>query len=115
LIGVFVGVYQFLVRPKSLRAGLSLGAFIGLALGVSAGFGTFIHMPIPLALAWGWFLGGCLKGLAAGAIVGAVIVNPENQSMAGSRASPEPGAAPDGGGVTPSPGPTAPRPPRQAS
>ena len=115
LIGVFVGVYRFLVRPKSLRAGLSLGAFIGLALGVSAGFGTFIHMPIPLALAWGWFLGGWLKGLAAGAIVGAVIVNPENQSMAGSRASPEPGAAPDGGGVTPSPGPTAPRPPRQVS
>ena len=115
LIGVFVGVYQFLVRPKSLRAGLSLGAFIGLALGVSAGFGTFIHMPIPLALAWGWFLGGCLKGLAAGAIVGAVIVNPENQSMAGSRASPEPGAAPDRGGVTPSPGPTAPRPRRQVS
>jgi hypothetical protein len=115
LIGVLVGTYQFLVRPKSLRAGLSLGAFIGLALGVSAGFGTFIHMPIPLALAWGWLIGGWLKGLAAGAIVGAVIVNPKNQSMAGSRAGPEPGAAPDGGGVTPSPGPTAPRPPRQVS
>ena len=115
LIGVFVGVYQFLVRPKSLRAGLSLGAFIGLALGVSSGFGTFIHMPIPLALAWGWFLGGWLKGLAAGAIVGAVIVNPENQSIAGSRVGPEPGAAPVRGGVTPSPGPTAPRPRRQVS
>ena len=47
-------------------------------------------MPIPLTLAWGWFLGGWLKGLAAGAIVGAVIVDPENQSMAGSRAGPEP-------------------------
>src|SRR5262245_62901383 len=44
LIGVLVGIYQLLVRPKSLRAGLLLGAFIGLALGVSAGFGTFIHM-----------------------------------------------------------------------
>src|SRR5262249_16391833 len=75
LIGVFVGAYKLLVRPKSLRAGLSLGAFIGLALGVSAGFGTFIHMPIPLALAWGWFIGGCLKGIAAGGIVGAVIID----------------------------------------
>jgi hypothetical protein len=115
LIGVYVGTYQFLVRPKSLRAGLFLGGFIGLALGVSAGFGTFIHMPIPLALAWGWFIGGWLKGLTAGAIVGAVIINSENQSVAGSRAEPEPGAAPDLGGVTSSPGSAAPQPPRQVS
>src|SRR5262245_44200379 len=93
LIGVFVGIYQLLVRPKSLRAGLLLGTFLGLALGVSAGFGTFIHMPIPLPLAWGWFLGGWLKGLAAGAIVGAVIINPKDRSISESRAVLEPGAA----------------------
>ena len=75
LIGVFVGIYALLVRPKSLRAGLALGAFIGLALGIASGFGTFIHMPIPLALAWGWFIAGWLKGLIAGGIVGAVIVD----------------------------------------
>lgn len=75
LIGVFVGTYKLLVRPKSLRAGLGLGAFVGLALGMSVGFGTFIHMPIPLPLAWGWFVGGWLKGLIAGAIVGAAIVD----------------------------------------
>jgi hypothetical protein len=73
LITVFVGIYRLLVRPKSVGAGLALGAFIGLALGVSAGLGTFIHMPIPSAVAWGWFVGGWLKGLVAGAIVGAVI------------------------------------------
>ena len=115
LIGVFVGTYKLLVRPKSLRAGLFLGAFIGLALGVSAGFGTYIHMPIPLALAWGWFLGGWLKGLAAGAIVGAVIIESKNQSAVGSHADPEPGAASDRGGVTSSPGSTAPQPLRQVS
>lgn len=74
LIGVFVGVYWLLVRPKSFGAGLAMGAFIGVALGVSSGFGTFIHMPIPLSLAWGWFLGGWVKGLVAGGIVGAMIV-----------------------------------------
>jgi hypothetical protein len=74
LIGVFVGIYGLLVRPKSLRTGLALGAFVGLALGVSVGLGTFIHMPIPAAVAWGWFMGGWLKGLVAGAIAGAVIV-----------------------------------------
>lgn len=73
LIGVFVGLYWLLVRPKSLARGLAMGAFLGLALGISSGFGTFIHMPIPLSLAWGWFLGGWLKGLVAGGIVGAII------------------------------------------
>jgi hypothetical protein len=74
LIGVFVSVYWLLVRPKSLGTGMAMGAFVGLALGISSGFGTFIHMPIPLSLAWGWFLGGWLKGLVAGGIVGAMIV-----------------------------------------
>jgi hypothetical protein len=74
LIGVFVSVYWLLVRPKSLGTGMALGAFVGLALGISSGFGTFIHMPIPLSLAWGWLLGGWLKGLVAGGIVGATIV-----------------------------------------
>jgi hypothetical protein len=32
-------------------------------------------MPIPLSLAWGWFVAGWLKGLVAGSIVGAVIVD----------------------------------------
>lgn len=62
------------VRPKSLGRGIVMGAFVGLALGISSGFGTFIHMPIPLSLAWGWFIGGWLKGLVAGGIVGAMVV-----------------------------------------
>ena len=74
LIGVFVSLYRLLVRPKSFAAGVALGAFVGLALGISSGFGTFIHMPIPLSLAWGWFLGGWVKGLVAGGIMGAVII-----------------------------------------
>ena len=77
LIAIFVAVYGLLVRPKSLRAGLTFGMLIGLALGISSGFGTFIHMPIPLRLAWGWFVTGWLKGVAAGGIAGALIVEPE--------------------------------------
>jgi hypothetical protein len=73
LIAIFVGLYRFLVRPKSLRAGLLLGLFLGLALGTSVGFGTFIHVPISLALAWGWFIAGSIKGVAAGAILGALV------------------------------------------
>jgi hypothetical protein len=73
LIFTFVATYWLLVRPKSIAAGIGLGAFIGLALGISAGFGTYIHMPIPLGLAWGWLIGGCLKGIAAGVVVGALV------------------------------------------
>ena len=73
LIAIFVASYRLLVRPKSLRAGLLLGLFLGLALGTSVGFGTYIHAPIPLALAWGWFTAGSIKGVAAGAILGALV------------------------------------------
>jgi hypothetical protein len=73
LVGVFVGIYCLLVRPRSLGAGLSLGALVGLALGISSGFGTFIHMPIPPPLAWGWFIVGWLKGIVAGGILGMII------------------------------------------
>ncbi len=73
LIAIFVAAYRVLVRPKSLRSGLLFGLFLGLALGTSVGFGTYIHAPIPLTLAWGWFIAGSIKGVAAGAILGAVV------------------------------------------
>ena len=80
LVGIFIGIYTLLVRPKSLGAGIVLGALVGLALGLSSGFGTFVHMPIPLSLAWGWFIAGWLKGLVAGSIVGAVIVDSQSRA-----------------------------------
>ena len=73
LIAIFTLAYWLLIRPKTFGAGIGFGAFMGLALGISAGFGTYIHMPIPLSLAWGWFIGGWLKGIAAGAIMGGMI------------------------------------------
>jgi hypothetical protein len=73
LIVVFLTAYKVLVRPKSLAAGLCLGGLLGAALGASAGFGTYIHSPIPVALAWAWFVLGTVKGLIAGVILGALI------------------------------------------
>jgi hypothetical protein len=58
LIATLVATYWLLIRPKSLGVGLRLGAFIGLTLGISAGFGTYIHMPIPLGLAHRWMAEG---------------------------------------------------------
>jgi hypothetical protein len=73
LIAVFVLTYWLLIGPKSLGAGVGFGALLGLALGIAVGLGTYIHMPIPRALAWGWLVGGWLRGVLAGAILGALI------------------------------------------
>jgi hypothetical protein len=73
LIAAFVVTYWLLISPKSLGTGVSFGALLGLALGLAAGGGTYIHMPIPRGLAWGWLVGGWLKGVLAGAILGALI------------------------------------------
>jgi hypothetical protein len=72
LIASFFLLFELLVSPKTLRSGLQFGAILGVAIGVSVGFGTYIHMPVPLGLAWCWFLGGWVKALVAGAILGAL-------------------------------------------
>lgn len=73
LIVSFVLIYGFLIEQKSLASGIKFGVLFGLAISISAGFGTYIHMPIPLTLAWAWFLGGWVKAITAGAIVGILI------------------------------------------
>ena len=79
LIVCFVLIYERLVANKSLASGILFGVLYGLTTGIAAGFGTYIHMPLPLTLAWGWFLGGCVKGTAAGAIVGAMLRSEESK------------------------------------
>jgi small-conductance mechanosensitive channel len=76
LIASYVLTYWLLIQPKSLGAGIAFGSLLGLALGLAVAGGTYIHMPIPRALAWGWLAGGCVKGIAAGTILGALIHEP---------------------------------------
>jgi hypothetical protein len=71
LLLVFVLLFEVLVRPKALSTALLLGGLVGIALGTASGLGTYIHSPIPGALALAWSALGILKGLAAGAILGA--------------------------------------------
>lgn len=54
-------------------AGIKLGALFWLASGISMGFGSYSFMPIPLTLAWSWFLEALVSSLVAGAPVGAVV------------------------------------------
>lgn len=76
----FVMIYTFLVTRKSLASGLKLGALFGLASGVSMGWGFYGYMPIPLSLAWSWFLGILINYVLAGALVGAIVKSREENS-----------------------------------
>ncbi len=71
--GCFVLIYGLLIEQKSLASGIKFGILFGLATGISMGFGSYTYMPIPLTLAWGWFIGTWFEAIAAGAIVGAII------------------------------------------
>jgi hypothetical protein len=73
LLGTFVATYAWLVRPRSLSTGIAFGALTGLALGIAVGFGTYVHSPIPLAMAWAWCIAAILKTMAAGVIVGLLL------------------------------------------
>lgn len=69
----FVLIYGLLAGRKSPASGIRFGALFGLATGISMGFGSYSFMPIPLTLAWSWFLGSWIEAVAAGAIVGAIM------------------------------------------
>ena len=71
LLLVFVLLFEILVHPKRLSAGLLLGGLVGVALGTASGLGTYIHAPSAGQLALAWVGLGVLKGLAAGAVLGA--------------------------------------------
>lgn len=70
LLVTFVATYGWLVRPRTLVTGVAFGALTGLALGFAVGFGTYVHQPIPLGMAWAWFFAAFAKSLAAGIIAG---------------------------------------------
>lgn len=76
LILCFVFIYSLLINPKSIGAGLKYGIILGIITGTASGFGTYLHMPVPLNLAIIWFFGGLVKAIIAGLLLG-VIIKPE--------------------------------------
>lgn len=70
---VFVHVYVNYVSAKSMRRALGYSAWLGLAYGVSMGYGTYSSIPIPYSMALTWFLGTFVEMLAAGVILGMMV------------------------------------------
>lgn len=75
----FVIIYSYLIEPKSLSLGIKYGLILGIATGVSMGFGSYCYMPIPLSLAFSWFVGSLVEITLAGIIVGYMVKSLEEQ------------------------------------
>ena len=73
LILCFVFIYTLLINPKSILSGIKYGIILGIITGTASGFGTYLHMPVPLKLAIIWFFGGLIKAIIAGLILGIII------------------------------------------
>ncbi len=69
----FVTIYSYLIEPKSLSLGIKYGFILGIATGVSMGFGSYCYMPIPLSLAFSWFLASLVEITLAGIVVGLMV------------------------------------------
>jgi hypothetical protein len=80
LIACFILIYQRLITTKSLWVAIQYGTIYGLATGAAAGFGTYIHSPISLTLAWAWFAAGLAKMVVAGVIIGMFMKTPEREA-----------------------------------
>jgi hypothetical protein len=73
---LFVALYAWLIRPKSVAAGLKYGLLFGAGTGLSMGLGTYSVMPIPLSLGLGWFLGSVVETVVAGLLTGWIVQDP---------------------------------------
>ncbi len=69
----FTAIYAFHVKGSSVGAGAKFGLLYGLATGISMGFGSYLYMPIPYSLAWGWFLGTVVEAVVGGALAGWIV------------------------------------------
>lgn len=69
----FVYVYDRFFAAKTMKAAVIYGLVYGIGAGIGMGYGTYAVMPIPYALALGWFLGHVVEALVAGVLLGAIV------------------------------------------
>ena len=68
----FVLIYNCF-KEQSIKMGLLYGLILGIAWGFSMGFGSYSYSPIPLFLAYAWFLATVAELLVAGLLVGWIV------------------------------------------
>ena len=68
----FVCLYR-MTTGGGVGTGLRFGLLLGIATGFSMGFGTYSVQPLPLSLAWAWFLGTTVEAAVGGVLAGAIL------------------------------------------
>lgn len=68
----FTGLYVYHGKGGGASAGAKFGLVYGIATGLGAGFGSYLFMPLPYTLAWGWFLAALVEGVVGGWIAGKI-------------------------------------------
>lgn len=76
----FVSIYSHLVNPKSLLTGIQYGVIFGITAGISMGIGSYCYMPIPIGLAFSWFIASIVELSLAGVIVGYMVTDTDANS-----------------------------------
>ena len=69
----FVLIYIKMISPKSLKNAILYGLFWGIAAGSSMGYGSYSSMPMPYALAAGWFWGTIVEITVGGLVLGLIV------------------------------------------
>ena len=60
---------------RSVGTGLKYGLVLGVATGMSMGYGTYAVMPLPYVLALSWFLATVVQSGVAGLLVGLIVTD----------------------------------------
>ena len=70
---IFVCIYALFFKTKNFKTALIYGFLFGICKGITIGYGTYATMPIPKLVAFGWFVGFTLKGIAGGGVLGLMV------------------------------------------
>lgn len=66
-------IYALFFKTKNIKNGLIYGLLLGIAWGISMGYGTYAYTPIPYFLAQAWFWATVVELTVAGLIVGLIV------------------------------------------
>lgn len=69
----FVYVYDRFFAVKGMKTAVVYGLVFGIGSGIGMGYGSYAVMPIPYAIALGWFLGTVVEALVAGVLLGTIV------------------------------------------
>lgn len=66
---MFVGLFRYLEPTGNRKKAVIYGVVLGLGFGGMIGWGTWAAIPIPLYMAWVWFLGTWAEFALAGVVL----------------------------------------------